>query len=45
VATEARRCARLGIGSPQPERTIVERRFKKPEHKKNTKELLAESDG
>jgi len=44
VGTEARRRARLGIGLPPLERAIIEQRFKKPKHKKNTKELLAESD-
>jgi hypothetical protein len=42
VGTEARRRARLGIGLPPPERTITEKRLKKPKHKKNLKELLVE---
>ena len=42
VGTEARRRARLGIGLPPPERAIVEKRLKKPKHKKNLKELLTE---
>ena len=42
VATEARRRARLGIGLPPPERTITEKRLKKPKHKKSLKELLVE---
>jgi hypothetical protein len=42
VGTEARRRARLGIGLPPPERTITEKRSKKPKHKKSLKELLAE---
>jgi hypothetical protein len=42
VGTEARRRARLGIGLPPPERTIVEKRLKKPKHKENWKDLLAE---
>jgi hypothetical protein len=42
VGTEARRRARLGIGLPPPERTITEKRLKKPKHKKSLKELLVE---
>ena len=34
AATEARRRARLGIGMPPPERTIVDKRLKPPKHKK-----------
>jgi hypothetical protein len=34
VGTEARRLARLGIGLPPPERTITEKRLRKPKHKK-----------
>jgi len=40
--TKARRRARLGIGLPLPERTITEKRLKKPKHKKSLKELLVE---
>jgi hypothetical protein len=42
VGTEARRRARLGIGLPPPERTITEKRSKKPKHKKSLEELLVE---
>jgi hypothetical protein len=42
VGTEARRRARLGIGLPPPERAIVEKRLKKPKHKKDLKDLLTE---
>jgi hypothetical protein len=42
VAIEARRRARLGIGLPPPERAIVEKRLKKPKHKRRLKHLLSE---
>jgi hypothetical protein len=42
VATEARRRARLGIGLPPPERKIMEKRLKKPKHKKKLEELVVE---
>jgi hypothetical protein len=42
VGTEARRRARLGIGLPPPERTIVEKRLKKPKHKQTLKDVLDE---
>jgi len=42
VGTEARRRARLCIGLPPPERTITEKRLKRPKHKKNLKDLIAE---
>jgi hypothetical protein len=42
VATEARRRARLGIGLPPPERTITEKRLKKPKHKKKLEDLVVE---
>jgi hypothetical protein len=35
VPKEARRRARLGIGLPPPERTIPNKRFKPPKHKKS----------
>jgi hypothetical protein len=44
VATEARRRARLGIGSPPPERVIVEGRNKPAKHKKTLSKLLDESE-
>jgi hypothetical protein len=34
AAKEARRRARLGIGMPPPERTIIDKRLKPPKHKK-----------
>jgi len=34
VPKEARRRARLGIGLPPPARTIPNKRFKPPKHKK-----------
>lgn len=34
VPKEARRRARLGVGLPPPERTITNKRFKPPKHKK-----------
>jgi hypothetical protein len=42
VATEARRRARLGIGLPPPERTITEKRLRKPKHKKKLEGLDVE---
>jgi hypothetical protein len=42
VGTEARRRARLGIGLPPPERTITEKRLKKPKHKKKLEDLVVE---
>jgi hypothetical protein len=42
VATEARRRARLGAGTPPPERTIPNKRDKAVKHKKPLKELLVE---
>jgi hypothetical protein len=42
VATEARRRARLGIGLPPPERTIMEKRSKQPKHKKKLEQLVVE---
>jgi hypothetical protein len=42
IATEARRRARLGIGLPPPERTITEKRSKKPKHKKKLEDLVVE---
>jgi len=42
VATEARRRARLGIGLPPPERTIMEKRSKQPKHKKKLAQLVVE---
>jgi hypothetical protein len=42
IGAEARRRARLGIGLPPPERTIKEKRLKKPKHKKSLEDLLVE---
>ncbi|MGH9748253.1 MAG: hypothetical protein ACRD59_19330 [Candidatus Acidiferrales bacterium] len=42
VGTEARRRARLGIGLPPPARAIVEKRLRKPKHRKGLKEILSE---
>jgi hypothetical protein len=42
IGTEARRRARLGIGLPPPERTITEKRLKKPKHKKKLEDLVVE---
>jgi len=39
---EARRQARLGAGSPPPERIIVDKRSKPPKHKKQLVELSEE---
>jgi hypothetical protein len=39
VTKEARRRARLGIGLPPPERTIPNKRFKPPKHKKTLLDL------
>lgn len=44
AATEARRRARLSVGTPRPERTIPDKRDKPTKHKKSTAELIAESD-
>lgn len=41
IGTEARR-ARLGIGLPPPERTITEKRLKKPKHKKKLEDLVVD---
>ena len=43
VTKEARRRARLGIGLPPPERTIPNKRFKPPKHKKKLVELNEET--
>ncbi len=40
VSTEARRRARLGAGTPPPERTIPNKRGKSAKHKETLKELL-----
>lgn len=42
IGTEARRRARLGIGLPPHERTIVEKRLKKPKHNQTLKDVLSE---
>lgn len=42
VEKEARRRARLGIGPPPAERTIPDKREKKPKHKKLLIELFEE---
>jgi hypothetical protein len=42
ASTEARRRARLGAGTPPPERTIPNKRDKPLKHKKPLKELLVE---
>ena len=43
VKKTARRRARLGIGLPPPERTIPNKRFKPPKHKKKLVELNEET--
>ena len=43
VAKEARRRARLGIGSPPTERTISNKREKPPKHKKTLRDFLSEA--
>jgi hypothetical protein len=43
VTKEARRRARLGVGMPPPERTIVNKRRKPPKHKKPLAELIEET--
>jgi hypothetical protein len=43
AAKEARRRARLGIGMPPPERTILDKRLKPPKHKKALVPLPEES--
>lgn len=40
VSTEARRRARLGAGTPPPERAIPNKRDKPGKHKETLKELL-----
>jgi hypothetical protein len=43
VTKEARRRARLGIGLPPAERTIPNKRDKRPKHKKTLRDLLSEA--
>jgi hypothetical protein len=43
VGAEARRKARLTVGTPPPARTIADKRGKPPKHKKSTSDLIEES--
>ena len=43
VTKEARRRARLGVGMPPPERTILNKRLKPPKHKKPPAEMAEEA--